>query len=134
MRSPLNGVSTFTKSEQFKTRHENKRVDVFSGVEQRRRRTPQEKITIMQQSIEPRMTISYVFRLHGVNANQVFKWRKPYQEPSLTAITAGEDVVPASELTAAIEQSRELQCLLGKTTVENEISERSRGVWPGKNI
>lgn len=39
----------------------------------------------------------------------------------LTAITAGEDVVPASELAAAIKQIRELQRLLGKKTMENEI-------------
>ena len=105
----------------FKTSHENKMVEVLTGAKQRRRRTPQEKIAIVQQSMEPGMTVSYVARLHGVNANQVFKWRKQYQEGSLTAITAGEDVVPASELTAAMKQIRELQRLLGKKTMENEI-------------
>ena len=46
---------------------------------------------------------------------------KQFQKGSLTAITAGEDVVPASELAAAIKQIRELQRLLGKKTMENEI-------------
>lgn len=64
------------------------------------------------------MTVSHVARLHDVNANQLFKWRKQFQEGSLTAITAGEDVV---ELAAAIKQIRELQRLLGKKTMENEI-------------
>ena len=105
----------------FKTSRENKMVEVLTGAEQRRRRTTQEKIAIVQQSMEPGMTVSYVARLHSVNANQVFKWRKQYQEGSLTAITAGEDVVPASELTAAMKQIRELQRLLGKKTMENEI-------------
>ena len=63
---------------------------------------------IVQQSIEPGMIVSYVARLHGVNANQVFKRRKQYQKSSLTVITAGQYVVPASELTAAIKQNREL--------------------------
>ena len=67
------------------------------------------------------MTASHVARLHVVNANQRFTWRKQFQEGSLTAITAGEDVVPASELAAAIKQIRELQRLLGKKTMENEI-------------
>lgn len=44
-----------------------------------------------------------------------------YSNGVLTAITAGEDVVPASELTAAMKQIRELQRLLGKKTMENEI-------------
>ncbi|CAI1226102.1 IS2 repressor TnpA [Serratia ficaria] len=64
---------------------------------------------------------SHVARLHGVNANQIFAWRKQYQEGSLTAIMAGEDVVPASELAAAVKQIKELQRLLGKKTMENEL-------------
>lgn len=105
----------------FKTSHGNKMVEVLTGVERRKRRTPQEKIAIVQQSMEPGMTVSHVARLHGVNANQVFKWRKQYLEGSLTAVAAGEEVVPASELSSAIKQIRELQRLLGKKTMENEI-------------
>ena len=52
--------------------------------------------------------------------NQLFKWRSNSKK-GLTAITAGEDVVPASELAAAIKQIRELQRLLRKKTMENEI-------------
>jgi transposase len=40
---------------------------------------------------------------------------------ALTAAGAGEEVVPASELRAAHRQIRELQRLLGKKTLENEI-------------
>ena len=105
----------------FSTSHNEKMVEVLTGAERRRRRTPQEKIAIVQQTFEPGMTVSHVARLHDVNANQLFKWRKQFQEGSLTAITAGEDVVPASELAAAIKQIRELQRLLGKKTMENEI-------------
>ncbi|EIH97562.1 insertion sequence 2 OrfA protein [Escherichia coli 96.154] len=46
---------------------------------------------------------------------------KQYLEGSLTAVAAGEDVVPASELAAAIKQIKELQRLLGKKTKEVEI-------------
>lgn len=52
------------------------------------------------------MTVSHVARLHGVNAKQIFAWRKQYQEGSLTANMAGEDVVPASELAAAVKKSK----------------------------
>nr|UGK56664.1 hypothetical protein [Escherichia coli] len=34
------------------------------------------KIAIIQQTMEPGMTVSHVARLHGINANQIFKWRK----------------------------------------------------------
>ena len=98
-------------------------IDVL-GPEKRRRRTTQEKIAIVQQSFEPGMTVSLVARQHGVAASQLFLWRKQYQEGSLTAVTAvaaGEQVVPASELAAAMKQIKELQRLLGKKTMENEL-------------
>lgn len=52
-----------------------------------------------------------------INFNQSSR----YKEGSLTAVAAGEEVVPASELTAALKQVRELQRLLGKKTMEVEI-------------
>ncbi|WP_173670405.1 IS3 family transposase, partial [Escherichia coli] len=95
-------------------------IDVL-GPEKRRRRTTQEKIAIVQQSFKPGMTVSLVARQHGVAASQLFLWRKQYQEGSLTAVAAGEQVVPASELAAAMKQIKELQRLLGKKTMENEL-------------
>ncbi len=40
---------------------------------------------------------------------------------SLSAVSAGEAVVPASELSDALKQIRELQRMLGKKTMEAEI-------------
>lgn len=85
----------------FNISQNDKMVEVLSGPERRRRRTPQEKIAIIQQTMEPGMTVSHVARLHGINANPIFKWRKQYEYGSLTAVASGEEVVPASELTAA---------------------------------
>jgi transposase len=115
----------------FSTGHNDKMIEVLSGPERRRRRTPQEKIAIVQQTMEPGMTVSHVARLHGVNANQVFTWRRQYQNGSLTAVSSGEEVVPASELTAAMKQIKELQRLLGKKPWRLN-SQRSRGVRPRK--
>ncbi|MEN6733302.1 IS3 family transposase [Klebsiella pneumoniae] len=95
-------------------------IDVL-GPEKRRRRSVQEKIAIVQQSFEPGMTVSLVARQHGVAASQLFLWRKQYQEGSLTAVAAGEQVVLASELASAMKQIKELQRLLGKKTMENEL-------------
>lgn len=80
---------------------------VLLGKEVRKRKTPQEKIAIIQQTMEPGMTVSHVARLHGIQPSLLFKWKKQYQEGSLTAVAvaavaavaAGEDVVPASERT-----------------------------------
>ncbi|GCF98870.1 IS2 transposase [Escherichia coli] len=88
------------------------------GQELRKRKTPQEKIAIIQQTMEPSMTVSHVARLHGIQPSLLFKWKKQYLEGSLTVVATGEDVDPASELAAQI---KELQRLLGKKTMEVEI-------------
>ncbi|MEC9751089.1 IS3 family transposase [Escherichia coli] len=108
-------------------------IDVL-GPEKRRRRTTQEKIAIVQQSFEPGMTVSLVVRQHGVAASQLSLWRKQYQEGSLTAVAAGEQVVPASELAAAMKQIKELQRLLGKKTMENELLKEAVEYGRGKKV
>ncbi|EJA1699035.1 IS3 family transposase, partial [Escherichia coli] len=94
----------------------------------------QEKIAIVQQSFEPGMTVSLVARQHGVAASQLFLWRKQYQEGSLTAVAAGEQIVPASELAAAMKQIKELQRLLGKKTMENELLKEAVEYGRGKKV
>ncbi|WP_164832801.1 IS3-like element IS2 family transposase [Shigella flexneri] len=108
-------------------------IDVL-GPEKRRRRTTQEKIAIVQQSFEPGMTVSLVARQHGVAASYLFLWRKQYQEGSLTAVAAGEQVVPASELAAAMKQIKELQRLLGKKTRKNELLKKAVEYGRGKKV
>lgn len=95
-------------------------IDVL-GPEKLRRRSVQEKIAIAQQSFEPGITVPLVARQHVVAASQLFLWRNQYQEGSLTAVAAGEQVVPASEQASAMKQIKELQRLLGNKTMENEL-------------
>ena len=67
----------------------------------------------------------------GVTASmptQLFLWRKLYQDGSLSAVSAGEVVVPASELSDALKQIRELQRMLGKKTMEAEILKEAVGI------
>lgn len=96
-------------------------VEVLTQPEQRRRRSVEEKLAIVRETFEPGATVSGVARRHQVNANQVFVWRKLFQDGSLSAVSAGEQVVPASDLAEAMKQIRELQRLLGKKTMEVEI-------------
>lgn len=91
------------------------------GPERRRRRSSEEKLALVRETYEPGKTVSGVARQHGVNANQLFRWRKLYQDGSLTAVQAGEEVVPASQFAAALKEIQALQRLLGKKTMEVEI-------------
>ncbi|MEB0047542.1 MULTISPECIES: IS3 family transposase [unclassified Pseudomonas] len=91
------------------------------GQELRRRWSPEQKLAMVRESLEPGQSVSVVARRNGINANQLFLWRKLYQDGSLSAVSAGEAVVPASELSDALKQIRELQRMLGKKTMEAEI-------------
>jgi len=99
----------------------NDRVEVITSVQRRRRWTTEEKVAIVQETYAPGMSVSMVARQHGVAPNQLFQWRKLYSEGALSAVGAGEEVVPASEYMALQQQVRQLQMLLGKKTLETEI-------------
>jgi transposase len=42
----------------------------------RKRRSVAEKLSIVQLTTEPGASVAEIARAHGVNANQVFKWRR----------------------------------------------------------
>lgn len=97
-------------------------IEVISVSEERRRRwSPQEKAALVRQTYEPGMSVSLVARQNGVAASLLFNWRKLDREGALTAVSAGESVVPASELASARAQITQLQRMLGKKTMEAEI-------------
>jgi transposase len=91
----------------FKPRQIVESIEVLTEPERRRRRSVQEKAAIVQETLEPGATVSAVARRHGVNPNQVFAWRKQYEEGSLAAVKAGEAVVPASQLATAMKEAVE---------------------------
>ncbi len=62
----------------------------------RRLRSISEKLQIVQLTLKPGASVAQVARAHGVNANQVFKWRRAFDrgelsEPSvaLVPVTVG---------------------------------------------
>ena len=57
----------------------------------RRFRSISEKLQIVQLTLKPNARVAEVARAHGVNANQVFKWRRAFErgelsEPSMALI------------------------------------------------
>ena len=96
-------------------------IEVITTDQRRRRWSPQEKATLVRRTYEPGMSVSLVARTEGVAASLLFQWRKLEREGALTAVSAGESVVPASELAAARAEIVKLQRILGKKTLENEI-------------
>ena len=106
------------------------RVEIITSG-QRRRWTAAEKMRLVEETFVPGMTVSLVAGQNGVNPNQLFTWRRLAAQGALTATGAEEEVVPASDYRALQNQVRELQRLLGKTTLEAEILKEALEVAAG---
>lgn len=50
----------------------------------RKRRSVAEKLSIVQLTVEPGASVAEIAREHGVNANQVFKWRRLFAKGQLS--------------------------------------------------
>lgn len=96
-------------------------IEVITSVQRRRRWTANEKARVVNETYQPGISVSEVARRHGISPSQLFQWRRLAAQGALSAVGAGEEVVPASEYRALQQQNRELQRLLGKKTMENEI-------------
>lgn len=96
-------------------------IEVITTDQRRRRWSIEEKSALVRRTYEPGMSVSLVARESGVSAGLLFQWRKLDREGALVAVSAGEAVVPASELAAARAEIAKLQRVLGKKTLENEI-------------
>ena len=73
----------------FMTNSNDKRGELL-GQERRHRWSPEQKPAMVRESLEPGQIVSVVARRNGINANQLFLWRKLYQDGSLSAVSAGE--------------------------------------------
>jgi transposase-like protein len=63
--------------------------EVRFGHRVRRLRTVSEKRRIAELTLEPGASVALVARAHGVNANQVFKWRRALKRGELNESAAG---------------------------------------------
>lgn len=61
---------------------------VVKRVPPRRRRSVEEKRRIVEQTLEAGASVVRVARAHGVNANQVFSWRRQYRQGLLECGTS----------------------------------------------
>ena len=70
---------------------------------QRQRRSIAEKRRIVEETLEPGASVARVARVHGVNANQVFGWRRLYLAGRLGEQKPGIKLLPVrvSESTSA---------------------------------
>lgn len=64
-------------------------------VRTRKRRSTQEKLQIVRETQQTQASVAVIARHHGVNANQVFAWRRQYQRGQLVEapVTGAQEAV-----------------------------------------
>ena len=85
-------------------------LSVGAGAVRRRRRSAEERRRIVEETLAAGSSVARVARRHGVNANQVFQWRRLYQggllggEPThalkLLPVRVTEEAAPAKTMEA----------------------------------
>ncbi len=117
--------------------NDTQRIEIITGHERRRRYTAQEKVRLVEQTMQPGMTVSAVARLHGLSPSLLFGWRRRMAEGGQVAVQADDNVVAASRVRELELRVRDLERLLGRKTLEVEVLKEAlaaarvkKAVWP----
>jgi transposase len=103
------------------------RVEIITGREWRRHYSGEQKFRLVEETIQPDMTVSAVARLHGVSPSLLFGWRRRMSEGGRAAIQADDDVVAAGRLRELEGRIRDLERLLSRKTMEVEVLREALG-------
>jgi transposase len=110
------------------------RVEVLSSIQRRRRYSLDQKLAVLAEAAQPGMSISYVARRHGISPSLLFLWRRRMTEGGKEAVRVDDQVVGSAEVRALEKRVRELERVLGKKTLENEILREALKVAQEKKL
>jgi transposase len=96
------------------------------GSDGRRYFTPQFKQEQLARVAREELTLAELAREISVSPQLIRQWQRLSANGSTAAVTANEEVVPASELRAAQQRIKELERALGKKAMEIEILQAAR--------
>ncbi len=115
------------------------RVEIITGPERRRRWSEEEKLQFVEEACRPGSSVSQVARQRGVNASQLFAWRRQAlakglvsdnrSEPSAVPALTFAPVKVAEETTADAKEARPARrrkVPRGSATIEIELKSGDR--------
>ena len=90
---------------------------VVKRVRRRQRHPIEEKLKIVEKTLEPGASVAEVARTHGLNANQVFTWRRKYRLGQL--VKAGPNLLPVQVVrTVGSKEAHSHDQCLGQIQIE----------------
>lgn len=94
---------------------------LITSVERRRKWSVEEKRQIIEETYQKGSSVSQVARKYDITPSQLFYWRRMMEQGALKGISSQEELVPKSQVKDLEKRVRELERMLGKKTLENEI-------------
>lgn len=91
------------------------------GATPKRRWTAAEKIRMVRESMEPGNSVSVTARKNGIYPNLLYRWKRQMADGGEMAVAADDQVVSMAEYRAAMKKIQQLEKILGRKTLENEI-------------
>ena len=88
-----------------------RRVEVITSVQRRRRWSVAGKVRLIEETLEPGMSVSFVARKHSISPSLLLKWRQRMAEGGREAVQADGAVVGAARVRQLEERIRELERL-----------------------
>jgi transposase len=76
-----------------------------SGVRRRQFRSVEQKRQMVQETLKPGASVAIIARRHGINANQLFSWRRLYRRGALELVN-GPTAEAAALMPVVVEQIR----------------------------
>jgi transposase len=94
----------------------NAEVVLVAPAPKRRHRSKQVRRAVVEETLQPGASVAVIARRHGVNANQVFHWRKLYREGRLDVASPAAQLVPV-RITEVVSNDRPPAKLCGGVIV-----------------
>lgn len=94
---------------------------IITSVERRRKWSVEEKRQIIEETYQAGSSVSQVARKYGIIPSQLFYWRRMMESGAMKGISSEEELVPKNQIKDLERRVRELERILGKKTLENEI-------------
>lgn len=87
----------------------------------KRRWTAAEKLRMIRESMEPGNSVSVTARKYGIYPNLLYRWKRQMTDGGEVAVEANDHVVSMTEFRSLQKKVRQLEKVLGRKTLENEI-------------
>ncbi len=107
------------------------RIEVVTAVQRRRLFSTAQKIRLVEESMQPGMSVSQVARQADTSPSMLFNWRRRMLEGGFQAVQADEPVVGQTQVRDLEKRVRELERLLGRKTLGWRFAKRSLR-WHGQ--